>query len=515
MSLRLRFVLAIGVVLSVMLLAGDAGAIPVFARKYQTACTTCHFVAFPQLNSFGVAFRDRGYRVPPDDEVYVKDTPVTMGVEPWKKLFPQAVWPSDIPGLPPLSLLVSSNFKVMPHNRPNTGESSFDGVGEVELLTSGNFGESISYFGALGLFERSDFKTSSVELERWFFVYSPQFWNLSHHVNVQVGRFEPRSAPFKDHVNLLGHTAADFANSWVVVPASNYTTFFPSQKGVELFGGFNGPKGGGGLRWAFGVVNGEPTEFGIENYGEGGMDYPGGLMNNDGMLNTGSIAAGVEDEWTGKGDINNFKDFYGRLEYKIGGMGVLGGTTPEESLKMSQNWQDPSITIGGFFYRGNTGAFRDFTTGDGEGNLIPTDFSKNANHFWRFGPEITLNWWNIELAGAATFYRDHVSGGVKMPTDNMMISDTGSDFNTNIYTVKLDWVTLPWLVNSFRFENVNPDYDTGDWPSFNRYTAQMTAVVRANVKVAAAGIFNDSIDASRMSAMAIDNMYMLMLQFAF
>ncbi|MBI5124704.1 MAG: hypothetical protein HZA70_00550, partial [Planctomycetes bacterium] len=95
MPLFLRFVFAIVVAIPIALLSSDAGAIPVFARKYQTACTTCHYAAFPQLNAFGVAFRDRGYRIPPDDEVYVKDTPVSMGVEPWKKLFPNAVWPSD------------------------------------------------------------------------------------------------------------------------------------------------------------------------------------------------------------------------------------------------------------------------------------------------------------------------------------------------------------------------------------------------------------------------------------
>ena len=41
----------------------NADAIPPFARKYQTACTTCH-TAFPKLNPFGMAFRATGYRMP-------------------------------------------------------------------------------------------------------------------------------------------------------------------------------------------------------------------------------------------------------------------------------------------------------------------------------------------------------------------------------------------------------------------------------------------------------------------
>jgi len=40
-----------------------ASAIPVFARQYQTSCTTCH-VAFPRLNEFGKEFMASNYRMP-------------------------------------------------------------------------------------------------------------------------------------------------------------------------------------------------------------------------------------------------------------------------------------------------------------------------------------------------------------------------------------------------------------------------------------------------------------------
>ena len=504
MPLFLRFILAIAVALPVALLSSDAGAIPVFARKYQTACTTCHFAAFPQLNAFGVAFRDRGYRIPPDDEVYVKEAPVSMGVEPWKKLFPNAVWPSDMPGLPPLSMIIFSNFTLNPHRRTDTGQTNFDGIGEVELLMSGNFGESLSFFGALGLFARNDFTPSRTELERMFFIYSPQFFNLGHHVNFQVGRFEPRAAPFRNHVDLLtSGVSPDFANTWTVVPASNYTGFFPSQQGIELFGGWNGPRGRGGLRWAAGVVNGSPTDLNIDGF-TGITTYPGVGSN----MSVTAIQTAVEDMWAGKSDVNNAKDYYARLEYKVGGMGVLGSTTQEASLKMAQNWQDPSVTFGAFFYRGNTGAFDDITPA----GLGATNYHKNANRFWRFGGEVTGNWWNLQATGAATFYRDKVSGGV-LALDRTGAAVRGSDFDTDIYTLKLDYVALPWLVPSFRFENVNPDYDVADWESFNRYTALVSALVRANVKVTLSGVFVGNQEGERVGA--LDNSYNLGLQFDF
>src|SRR6266536_1193517 len=54
-----------------------AAAVPVFARKYQTSCQTCH-VAFPKLNPFGEAFRLRGYRMPAETEDMIKEKPIPL-----------------------------------------------------------------------------------------------------------------------------------------------------------------------------------------------------------------------------------------------------------------------------------------------------------------------------------------------------------------------------------------------------------------------------------------------------
>ncbi len=50
-------VLMFGILLS---LRQPAHAIPAFARKYSLPCSACH-EAWPKLNDFGIAFRDRGY----------------------------------------------------------------------------------------------------------------------------------------------------------------------------------------------------------------------------------------------------------------------------------------------------------------------------------------------------------------------------------------------------------------------------------------------------------------------
>jgi hypothetical protein len=57
-----------------------AGGLPLFARKYSIPCTSCH-LAFPRLNTFGMAFKQNGYRMPGQ-----------KGESPWEaKEFPLSV----------------------------------------------------------------------------------------------------------------------------------------------------------------------------------------------------------------------------------------------------------------------------------------------------------------------------------------------------------------------------------------------------------------------------------------
>ena len=90
----------------ILLLAApdDAGAIPAFSRKYKTSCSTCHY-AYPKLNAFGKAFNNNGFRFPEgQDPEMVKEEPVKLGAEGYKYVWPDAIWPADIPGSSPLSV---------------------------------------------------------------------------------------------------------------------------------------------------------------------------------------------------------------------------------------------------------------------------------------------------------------------------------------------------------------------------------------------------------------------------
>lgn len=113
----------------------SAKAIPAFARMHKTSCQTCH-IGFPKLNAFGEAFRLGGYRMPGEMQPEEKQQPLgteampaeaetkpaasemkpMAGMAPPKtgsaapvkaadtKMWPKAIWPSDMPAHIPLAL---------------------------------------------------------------------------------------------------------------------------------------------------------------------------------------------------------------------------------------------------------------------------------------------------------------------------------------------------------------------------------------------------------------------------
>src|SRR3974377_381556 len=91
-------------------------AIPPFSRLYGTSCSTCH-IDFPQLNSFGKAFKDAGFKFPKNDEDFIKIPPVMLGAPAQKEMWPKAIYPGTLPGIPQLGLRFNTFFQVYSENR--------------------------------------------------------------------------------------------------------------------------------------------------------------------------------------------------------------------------------------------------------------------------------------------------------------------------------------------------------------------------------------------------------------
>src|SRR5258708_38148631 len=124
-------------------------AIPAFARKYRTACATCHN-NWPELNDFGRAFKINGFKFPKDDEQFVKDPPLLLGAQAQKETFPYSIYPGELPILPiafrysgyanynskqPAAVTAASGY--VPQTTlftPNT----------VTMIAAGSFGPSLS-----------------------------------------------------------------------------------------------------------------------------------------------------------------------------------------------------------------------------------------------------------------------------------------------------------------------------------------------------------------------------------
>ncbi len=421
-------------------------AIPSFARKYETSCMTCH-IAPPKLNAFGQAFRNNGYRMSENDEDLVKQEPVALGSPGWKRVFPKGVWPADIPGGTMLGFIVEAGYGYEPDGTVN---NEFDGIEEIGLLLGGTVGESMSFFGDVDLFVEGE----PGHIGRLFVQYNKPGGAF----NLKLGQFEPRAAPFSNHMRMI-RINGYLADTMPMLPAQNFFGFSPNQKGVELWGSREGPNGSGGLTWALGVVNGEP----------GGAFHA--------FEEVAAFAPLIEEleehyeEFGGEFDPNPEKDFYVRANYKFGGLGVLGSGSAD-SLKQTNNWRDDSVTVGGYFYRGTTGAFVD--TGD---PLDPEAYFNDATTFTRAG--FVVDAWYKDLNILANWQRNHD----EVKNTLLVFTDT---FETDISTLEFNYVMpWPWVQPAVRFEHVNP----GFMGSFNRTSLSTTLLLRANVILGIEGSF--------------------------
>lgn len=276
----------------------QANAFPSFARKYKTSCSTCHY-AYPKLNAFGKAFKHNGFRYPAGaDAEMTKEEPVSLGSDAYKKVFPDAIWPTDIAGTSPVSVHAMGRFFKW-EKKKEGGKSSFEIPHEMEVFFAGTFDDHISYHAEIE-FEHS------AEIS-YDFAVQYDFSPMAHLNLGTVGLNHWMSESYRltaNHYNLVN--LKNQSGTWRIRSGA--------AGGMELWGAGNGPGGRGGFTYALGVGNGQRDG---ENY-----------------------------------DINSSKDIYARATYKIGGLGEIGGTEGQGS-STSAFYIDNSVRFGGFFYKGD------------------------------------------------------------------------------------------------------------------------------------------------------------------
>ena len=282
----------------ILFLCNDASAVPAFARKYHTACSTCH-LAFPARNGFGEAFRNNGYRFPDNtDEEMVKEEPIKLGSDSYKNVFPDAIWPSDLPNMPTLGFLAQVGATI-PRDKFAHKYKNSDVNEELDIFFAGTITNQISYIG--------DFAVGSdpVTLGRLQLI-----WTFKPGLALAFG-----TVGFPEQFDMVStHSGLDPDGFAAQMPNPN--------KGAELrFVGNLGTTGGYSL--LVGVGRNSQTDGGAHEP-EGGA--PGG----------------------------NFADTkYARATLKIGGNGLLSGAGGE--LGNRYIGMDDSVTFGVNYYNSSKG----------------------------------------------------------------------------------------------------------------------------------------------------------------
>jgi hypothetical protein len=393
----------------VLLNVPAAIAVPVFARKYETSCQTCH-TGFPKLNPFGEAFRLNGYRMPKETEDQIKIKPVSLGAEAYKKMWPKAIYPSDIPGHVPLALnvkMASIYASSLDENGRSLTKNDFQFPQEANLFSAGTLGEHVSFFGEVTWGENPD-GSSGTELEHaQLHINSP--FGPEHLVNFKIGKFAP-------------DLAAGFQEMWISTDNGMDTLF--SFNPIGLHGGTGLAEDGGGISLPGSVK-------GIEMYG----------VSHHRIFYTVGVVNGLGPSASGNTDANAHKDVYARADYKFGGMGLDGDTT---GLTLPpENWRERSLRVGLLGYSGNGKGF-DVPFEDEEVNIQDRTFSR-AGVFasWTFDD---LNVFGVALTG-----RDRLDTFAEDGT----LEDTASH-RYHTWFVQSDYVILPPLQASLRYENLTP-----------------------------------------------------------
>lgn len=242
-----------------------ADASPVFTRQHGVSCTACHEM-FPRLNAAGEAFRLNGFRWPSSETTPAasKETPKVEKTPLYKKIFPSASWPDQLPfNSVPLAL------RVIPSFTKTSGPGGRSNEWEAEVQTGGAINDMLSFFGHFNLKSKSDAAAQTTNNTSVFmFLNVENIFRQNHLLNLQVGTVGGEEA---DYFHYRNHSTDQFApgsqrpfSKLQVIP---YPAGFNKADQFKLF------RGPGVMAWGF-----TPRSSYSIGYREGDQDGGGSDM---------------------------------------------------------------------------------------------------------------------------------------------------------------------------------------------------------------------------------------------
>jgi hypothetical protein len=459
----LIFCAVLFILLSVSLRPTKVYAIPAFSRQYQTSCATCH-LDFPKLNDFGKAFKDAGFKFPKDDADFLKIAPTLLGAEAQKQVWPKAIWPGTIPGIPPIGLRMNNYFQWTGNNRnmfnslaaPGTVPPVIPGTdfetGFFSIFTAGNFGSDIAFWVDDDISVAGANSNGGLGDGYLRFVNVSRFLKLpTDSLHIRVGQFE-LDLPITQARNINISPYDIYAESNVGAISSilsqgqnvnNLFNFTQAAKGVEISGGHTY----GGYHYSVAIID----------------------QNTSGLSQTPSpyipSATGGANGGVGFASDSTFKDVYARFSYRFNlerdpesrhAIQAAGTTGPHDHTYLS---------LGTFYLHGKSQQSAAGVTSTGASTII---YAREP--YYRAGGDFNFNYRTFNLFGVYMFAKDTnllpvTAGGLLIPVPLSSTSPPPVGFITGVPAkfsggfVEADYLVLPWIMLIGRWDTVHSSAD--------------------------------------------------------
>jgi hypothetical protein len=415
-------------------------AIPAFARKYQTACATCHNNP-PELNDFGWAFKKNGFKFPKDDADFVKQPQLMLGAPAYKKVFPKAIYPGEIPGTIPIGFRFSGFVNYHSKQPLALGfqpRVDLFAPATFTIISAGSFGERLSWW------IDNDISAGGQNAGAGVGDAYLKMNDLSHYLhlpkdslNVRFGQFElDLPFPAARTINLTDYNIYDEAAvAGALGTTNNPLTLGAPQRGIEI-GGYPHD---GLFNWSLAVTNGS--------------------NNAPPVSNNKNLYANVFKQF------NLERDPAVRNEVQ-----AAGPSGPNDHT---------SVRLGAFYDYGRNAVNVDRTSP----TFIP-GFGAIEEPYYRAGGYFRFKYQSkLELYGMGMFSHD----ANLIPNMTTMGLDHGPSINFSGGFVEAEYWAYPWLIPLMRYDIVNSPFDfvNGVSRSFtrNRFSPGIQLLVRPNIKL--------------------------------
>jgi len=446
--------------------SGTSHAIPAFARMYGTSCSTCH-IDFPKLNDFGKAFKDAGFKFPKDDESMLKIPPVMLGAPANKELWPKAIWPGTIPGIPPIGFQMTNYLQftgtssgkfasltpagTLPPFVPTT---DFE-TGLFSLFSAGNFGSDIAFW------VDNDISVGGANANAGLGEAYLKFVNIGrllklpkNSLNLRVGQFElelPFTASKSIWISPYDiYTQSNIGAMNAVIPlqqfVNNQFAIANSAQGIEFSGGLHT----GGYNYSIAFINQNTNGVGQDS-NTGSPYVPQATGSNNGGVGVASDA--------------NFKDIYATFNYRFNLERDKQSREAIQAAGPSGPHDHTYLNFGTYYFYGRSVQRLLGAAADGTAAVVTA-----REPFYRVGGNITFNYRCCLQFNALYMYGHDYNllpidaNGNLIALQNLneavpvgFIHSTPASFSGGFADV--EWLAYPWMYVMFRYDAVNSTSD--------------------------------------------------------